>query len=268
MATITTYFAEDTGPGETGASPPDTRLASWPNSTAKQAAFYAAVTGETSEESFEGYADNDPTPLVLTMGAVTATLTSIGVGGFVNEILAPNTNGTGRHPTHGDKYLDVDVDFKITFSPAVYGLGFFAIDLGDFGDQVRITLTHTDLSTTLVTIPHTVGIAGGSICFFGFTSDVAFTQAQFSSELGGIDVFGFDQFVVVQSSQGPMPVLPAAPLTCEHPLAAALCASTLCAITVSLTAVAYTAGTVAVLSVPVACGHPLAVTPCETALCA
>jgi len=72
------------------------------------------------------------------MGAGTATFT--GTGQIAN--VPSGDNGFGRYPISGNQYFDTGSVFTITFSTAIAAFGFFGVDIGDFGGQVTLTLTH------------------------------------------------------------------------------------------------------------------------------
>jgi hypothetical protein len=192
----TTYFAEDwPGAGEA------TRIAH-PNSDAKQTEFLAAIVS-LGTESFEGIADDTPAPLDITFGSLTATLQG---GGFVDEVFSPSTNGSGRYPTHGDKFWDSRNDFSIDFDTPISAFGFKAVDVGDFNGRLTLTLTHTDLSTTILTVPHSFHpgpppftVWGGAVLYYGFKLDpgeLGVTSIEFGNSSVGFDVFAFDEMDV------------------------------------------------------------------------
>lgn len=191
-----TFFGEDLGLGE------GVRLASHPNADAAQAAFLANLVGVGTED-FEGYADGTGTPLAISFpGAGTATLSG---GGVVEEIPA-GTNGFGRYPISGDKYWDTGaVAFVITFNQPVAAFGFYGVDIGDFSGQVVLELVNG--SSTLVNIGNSVGIAGGSVLYFGYIDTAnPWTKVTFGNTAAGVDVFGFDDMTIGSVGQVVPPV--------------------------------------------------------------
>ncbi len=191
------YFGEDLGLGE------GTRLAAHPNADAAQAAFLANLVGVGTED-FEGYAGGTGTPLAIAFpGAGTATLSG---GGFVADIPV-GTNGFGRYPISGDKYWDTGAEvFVITFDAPVAAFGFYGVDIGDFSGQVVLELTNG--SSTLVNIGNGVGIAGGSVLYFGYIDTAnPWTKITFGNTAAGVDVFGFDDMTIGSVDQV-VPVVP------------------------------------------------------------
>jgi len=209
-ADVTTYFGEDLGLGE------GTRLPSWPNAAAAGASFLARLEG-VSTESFETFATGShPATLSFQGSAGTITAALSNSGGFAPEVayVPSGTNGVGRYPTDGVKYLETSSSFRVDFDSAVAAFGFYATDIGDFGGQV--TLTTINGGTVTHTIDNTVNGRGGSVLFWGIVdTDHLFTSVQFGNTAAGVDYFGFDQMTVGDLGQ----VQPAVPA----PGAALLC---------------------------------------------
>jgi len=183
-----TFFGEDLGLGE------GVRLGSFPNSNAARAAFFSNLVGVGTED-FEGFAEGAGSPLLVSFGADTATLTG---GGAIDEQGA-GTNGYGRYPTSGTKYWETNQDFLLTFNNPQSAFGFYGIDIGDFLGQLSIT--YANGAAQLVNIPHTIDGLGGSVLYFGFY-DIAspFTSIAFSTTTG-VDWFGFDDFSIGRREQ-------------------------------------------------------------------
>ena len=83
------------------------------------------------------------------------------------------TNGVGRYSipsASSSKFWEVDAgvsgDFDIDFSETIAALGFFGIDIGDFGGQLQLSLSNGDL----LTVNNTIGSGAstdGSVLFYG-----------------------------------------------------------------------------------------------------
>ena len=192
-AAVLTYFGEDLS------SSASTPLASTPLADAAETSFLGSLTG-VGTENFDAIAAGTLAPLPLVFpGAGTATLTGSGV---IVSVAAGSTNGNGRYGTSPTNYWEVDANggFSVTFSAATAAFGFFGIDIGDFGEQLRLTLN--DVAGTIIDIPHTVGSGGstdGSVFFFGVIGTTAadtFTTAAFTTASGSGDVFAFDDMTV------------------------------------------------------------------------
>ncbi|QGY41031.1 PEP-CTERM sorting domain-containing protein [Pseudodesulfovibrio cashew] len=180
------FFGEDEGVGES------TALGVWNNAQAAEANFLSHLTG-TGTEDFESYSDGTSAPLAISFpGAGTATLTG---GGEINYVSAGSTNNYGRYGTSGDYYWDADSDdFIINFDTPVAAFGFYGIDIGDFSGQLSIFAGATEYA-----VPHTLGITGGSVLFWGLIdTDNPFTSITFSNLGGGsyADAFGFDDMTI------------------------------------------------------------------------
>lgn len=181
----TIFFGEDTGLGES------TRLASFPNAAAAQAAFLANLAN-AGVENFEGFADGTAAPLAVNFGAAgTATLQG---NGNIAEVIT-GTNGFGRYPISGTKYWESTDVFYIDFAQPQVAFGFYGIDVGDFNGQ--LTITYADGSSQTKVVPHTVGSPGGTVIYFGFIdTNNPFTSITFGNTAPGVDYFGFDDFTI------------------------------------------------------------------------
>ena len=208
-----TFFGEDAGLGET------TRLTSHPNADTAQTDFLSNLTGVGTED-FEGFNDGDQVPLFINFpGAGTATLTG---GGDILEVPS-GTNGAGRFPISGDKYLETNTfEFYVEFSSPVAAFGFYGIDIGDFNGQIELELV-SGASTTL-TIPHTVNGTGGSVIYYGIIdANNPFTKITFTNSGSGADVFGFDDLTIGSTEQ--VTITPTPPTATPEPGTMALLAT-------------------------------------------
>lgn len=191
-----TFFGEDLGLGES------TKLPSWPNAAAAQAAFLSNLVG-VGIETLESYASGTSAPLAISFpGAGTATLQG---SGYINS-QPTGTNGFGRYPISGSNYWETTQSFYIDFTAPVAAFGFYGVDIGDFGGQVTLTLTSG--ATKTLTIPNTVNGNGGSVLYYGVIetnpADV-FTRVTFGNTAAGTDYFGFDDFTIGSLQQVSVP---------------------------------------------------------------
>ena len=185
-AHATTYFGQDTGAGE------NTRVPH-PNSDVARNQFLSQLVG-VGTENFESFAAGQAPPFNSTfMGAGTATFT--GMGNIAN--VPVGTNGFGRYPISGNQYFDTATAFTITFSTAIAAFGFYAVDIGDFGGQVTLTLTHAMGPDTVVTVPNTINGPGGGVLYFGLIDTAnPFLSVTFGDTAPGVDSFGFDDMTI------------------------------------------------------------------------
>lgn len=180
------FFGEDLGLGEA------TRLASHSNADNARNSFLSNLIGVGTED-FEGFSNGQGLPLsIIFPGAGTATLTG---AGNIAEV-PTGTNGFGRYPISGDKYLDTNSAlFAVEFDDPVVAFGFYGIDIGDFNGQIELEFSNG--GTTTYAIPHTTNSPGGSVLYYGLIdSDHAFTKVSFVNNGSGADVFGFDDLTI------------------------------------------------------------------------
>jgi hypothetical protein len=194
-----TYFGEDLN------SSSSIPLAAFPNSTAAETNFLSNLSGVGTED-FESFAPGTSAPLPLIFpGAGTATLN--GAGSIVS-VAAGSTNGAGRYAISPTNYWSMSTSttsaFNVGLSAATAAFGFYGVDIGDFGDQLVITLN--DTNNTSFNVPNTTGSGGstdGSVLFFGFIGTTAadtFTSVNIASTVGG-EVFAFDNFTIGSLAQ-------------------------------------------------------------------
>jgi hypothetical protein len=187
-----TFFGEDVNTSG------DPNEAPFTNATNASNSFFANLTG-VGTETFESFATGTSAPLPIGfMGAGTATIN--------DGTIASGNDGAGRYPFSGTQYLNVGSDnFSISFSNPIAALGFYGIDIGDFGGQLTLTLTDINNVTSTLTVPNTIGNNGstsGSNLYFGFfdTGDT-YTSVSFGNNSGGADVFAFDNFSIGSTAQ-------------------------------------------------------------------
>ncbi|MFN3936600.1 MAG: VPLPA-CTERM sorting domain-containing protein [Gemmobacter sp.] len=181
-----TFFGENVTPAATVSGDPVTARAN----------FLATLSGGVGTEDFESLSGS--TPLALNFpgstGGITATLTGSAV--------VQSSPNAGRFATSGSRYLQTSAggNFGVAFSSAISAFGFYATDLGDFGNQLILRLTDTDGIVTSLAVPHIVGSGGnpdGTLVFFGFIDlTTAYTSIAFDNQPGGVDVFGFDDMTI------------------------------------------------------------------------
>lgn len=196
-----TFFGEDIGVGE------GTPLASWSNAAAAESAFLSNLTGVGTED-FESFSSGTGTPLEIAFpGAGTASLTG---SSSVATVASGSTNGVGRYATSGVNYLEASSgtsDFQINFTAPIAAFGFYGIDIGDFNGQLQLTATNG--SAEIMSIPHTVNSAGGSVLYFGFYDlENTYTSLSFTNTGSNEDYFGFDDMTIGSFEQ----VTPNAPV--------------------------------------------------------
>ena len=174
--------------------------ASFTNSNAASANFQSNLIG-VGTETFESYSGG-----VLSFpGAGTATLS--GSSSLLTQ--ATGTNGFGRYPHSGNKFLETSsTNFNVSFGSAVGAFGFYGMDIGEFSGDLWLRLTLVGGGTSDIDVPNPAGRNGtpdGSALFFGLTATNAaeqFTAIQFfDKNTGSQDVFAFDDMTVGSLAQ-------------------------------------------------------------------
>ena len=181
-------------------------LASFPNASAAEADFLTNLVGVGTETFDFAVGTIDP---ILTFPTLSeAIFANINGNGSVRSVTPGRTNGFGRYATSGSKYFEAvaaEGGFSINFADPVAALGFFGVDIGDFGGQLQLILA--DNTTTTLTVPNTIseafGETDGSVLFYGLIAeneDETFTSVAFELNAPGTgtasDVFGFDDFTI------------------------------------------------------------------------
>jgi len=192
---LTTFFGEDLGLGE------NTRLSSYPNALAARNSFHSNLTG-VGVETFESFTTDIGMPLNSTFaGSQTATLT--GTGNI--RSVPTGTNGFGRYPISGNKFLETASNFTVTFTTPVAAFGFYGVDIGDFNGQVTLTLVSGGSQT--LNIGNSTNVAGGGVLYFGVIDTAnPFTSIQFGNTNSGTDILAFDDMSVGTVAQVMDPV--------------------------------------------------------------
>ena len=203
-AAPTIYFGEDLGAGE------NTVLAAFPNASAAQANFLAALINP-GVETFESRSGTAPLAIDFAGAGITATMNG---DGFVAAVADGFTNGFGRYGVTGDidppepdeRFWEASENFSITFSAPVAAFGFYGIDIGDFNGQVTITTAGGVVQ--MFNIGNSTGVAGGGVLFWGLIDPDpanAFTSISFGNTAAGVDFFAFDDFTVGSLQQVRVP---------------------------------------------------------------
>lgn len=207
---FTIFFGEDLNASAT------VPLANTPNATAAELAFKSGLNN-ISTENFEAKTTGATAPLALTFTGAGAPLTATLTGsGSVFAAAPGSTNGVGRYSVpsaSSSKWWEAQagasfVNFVVTLAQDTAAFGFYGVDVGDFGGQLRVEL-RDGAGTTVQTfvVPNTIGASGstdGSVLFFGaFTSapGEVFRSIHFSSTGSSADIFAFDQFTIAELAQ-------------------------------------------------------------------
>ncbi len=183
-AYFNTFFGEDLYPGGS--------VAGATNSQAAANAFYAQLTG-VGVETFDSYSPGTTAPLAVSFGtAGTATLSGSGI--------VETDTSYGRFPISGRNFWEVNSgnNFLITFSANVAAFGFWGTDMGDFSNQLVLSLSNGNVYN----IPHTISAPSGSALFWGIIdTGNLFGSLTISNTGTGGDVFGFDDFTIGSRQQ-------------------------------------------------------------------
>ena len=132
-------------------------------------------------------------PQILTfpgsVGNLNATLE--GGNGLVQSVTPGTTNGVGRYSipsASSSRFWEVSAggggNFTITFAQDIAAMGFYGIDIGDFGGQLSLDLYNGNTLISTLTVPNTIGSSGstdGSVLYFGLIAQSA--AEQFTKDL-------------------------------------------------------------------------------------
>jgi hypothetical protein len=188
QAVSTEYFGEDLGLGDY------TRLPSWNNSAAAEAAFLSRLINVGTED-FEGFSHLDSAPLTIDFGI--AGNATIHGDGYVYVLPVAVPAAVGRYPTSGLNFWETEDAFYIDFSEPIAAFGFYGIDIGDFSGQVVLELVNGGNRT--FTVNNTIDGPSGSVLYYGIIEEdpaLQFTRVTFSNTAEGVDHFGFDDFTI------------------------------------------------------------------------
>lgn len=198
------FFGEDLNNSES------TPLAAVPNASGAESSFLSNLTG-VGTETFESIPDGSSQPLALNFpGAGTATLS--GGNGEV-ESVTPGSATSGRYSVpsaSSSRFWEVRAggsgNFNVGFTESIAAFGFYGVDIGDFGGQLKLALSNGDELVVNNTIG-SGGSTGGSVLFFGLIAENAseeFTSVDFLTT-GSADVFAFDNFTIGKQEQVTVP---------------------------------------------------------------
>lgn len=93
-------------------------------------------------------------------------------------------------------------NFEVDFSESIAAFGFYGVDIGDFGGQLKLALSNGD-EFTVDNTSGSGGSTGGSVLFFGLIAENAseeFTSIDFLTT-NDADVFAFDNFTIGNREQ-------------------------------------------------------------------
>lgn len=194
------------------------RSTSFPNASAAEADFLAALTSDVGTEDFEsGFTHEQGTPLALTFPGVTGSITANLQGsGEIIDYREPGAwRGSERYPTSGDWVFDAPGgdSFTIGFSSEVAAFGFYGVDVGDAGNQLYLDFLNGGVLQTSIQVPHTVdttpnsgGSTTGGVIFYGLIDqDNPFTEVRFRNTrtVSGTpeDLFALDDLTIASAGQ-------------------------------------------------------------------
>jgi hypothetical protein len=120
-------------------------------------------------------------------------------------------NANGRFPISGTNYLQFSTaaatsSFNVAMAPGVNGLGFFGIDIGDFGENLSLKFYFADTTTETFVVLHTRETldANGGVFFLGLLADTQILSVDFINSSGnGNTIMAFDD--ISQVSRVPEP---------------------------------------------------------------
>ncbi|MEC9373858.1 MAG: hypothetical protein VYC34_08440, partial [Planctomycetota bacterium] len=206
-----TYFAQDVQFPPNGEDD-DAIQIPHPNSDAAEADFINAMTAANMSfftQDFESYNHQDADALLNPVPFGPVANANIDDGEVINLPTAGFT-GTGntfagRYPISGDNYLLLEPgagnDITITFDRPVNAIGFYGVDIGDFGGMFTTVVTKdSNGNETPYMIGNTTGIGGstsGSVLFWGIIDvDNPFISIRLENSSPMTDAFAFDDFTV------------------------------------------------------------------------
>ncbi|MEM8637664.1 MAG: S8 family serine peptidase [Cyanobacteria bacterium P01_G01_bin.54] len=193
-----TYFGEDLNPGGN-----ETRLTATPNADGARDAFLANLSNY-DVQGFEGFNHND-IPNTFNIGDQTAH--------FDEDLpVKTSTNGTyggdGSYPLSGDNFLlhtsflNQTGEVALTFDAPQTAFGFSAIDMGDAGEHLFLTVEHVDGASNVVSVPHQISGNPGAVNFFGLIdAENPFTAITFNNTKPNEGGWGLDDFILGQVSE-------------------------------------------------------------------
>lgn len=173
------------------------------NALAARTSFFSNLVAVGTED-FEGFAAGTTPPPALAIDFGAAGTASIFGDATVRNQVA-GTNGFGRYPTSGERYLEAASGtsgstntFRIAFSDPVAAFGFYGVDLGDFSSNVTLRFSLLGGGVRDWELPYEVPLAGGNIQYAGVIDTRLFTSVEFIASEGTAtgDFFAFDDFSI------------------------------------------------------------------------
>ncbi len=162
--------------------------------------FLSNLTGVGTED-FETQTPGNTNSIALSFPGSNGSISGNMTG---TDLEIEDNSSSGRFATSGSQYVEVATtnnatDFMIDFSDPIAAFGFYATDLGDFGNNdVEVTLTNGE--TTTFTIP-VAGASNGNLLFWGFVATSTIDSISFANTGAATDIWGFDQLTVGDLSQ-------------------------------------------------------------------
>jgi len=182
-----TFFGQDLSSG-----PDDVRIPSHATADAARGSFLPSLPFHATQSFPDGLEAGESGPIA---GPAGATLT----GGGKSANLGTGTDGSGGFPISGSAYWQLDdPSFKIELTGLAIGIGFYGIDIGDAGGQLKITLSNG----STFSMPSTPS-PSGSVFYFGvIDADNPFNLVTFErSDPTILERFNFDDFTIGYASQ-------------------------------------------------------------------
>ena len=180
------YFGEDWDAGVRG---------DFPSARAARESFLGRLA-DLGVEDFEG---RHGRALEIPLGGYGARIS----GGANDSVSAVARFSPGRRATSGTRfYEEGGAALVMELKQPVEAVGFYAIDVGDAGGKLRVTLIDQDGSEQSFPVPHHVvprgdGRGEGAVLFFGVIAGGAHIQRVELRNVGDPgDGFGFDDLVV------------------------------------------------------------------------
>ena len=172
-------------------------------SDAARSAFAASLSNAVTE-GFESAAVGGFTTLALNLPGIGTTTLDGGSGARIASLPAGTTDGFGRYPNSGSRYLLVESGrLTVSFSSRVAAFGFYGIDIGDFDTSMRMTLNFADGGSQLIDLGLPQGI-DGTRTFYGViagNSGEELNSVLLEGDATFIDVFAVDDMIVSPGAQ-------------------------------------------------------------------
>lgn len=133
-------------------------------------------------------------PMAMNFGGVRSANLSSTAGVVNNNCMTDSCAVSGTQ--YFSQYNGDSDTFTVSFNGLVSGMGFYAMDVGDFGGFLELELTDQFNNLTTLAIPQTEFL-DGNIFFFGFfDASTQYQQVRFNLKGGFGDFFAFDDMVI------------------------------------------------------------------------